>query len=144
MSTFLRKTARIFASDLDLGFMTWRNVLKDFRTELSRNACTWKLKNIFCYKQPEKTSCGRSADIGLKQSCRVSYWQKQLLLEIHSENKNHQPTIRDLSWELSFFLFRKNVLLIIMRLKWSKMNLKKVIRKTRAQSVYVGLLVLFC
>ena len=35
MSTFLRKTARIFASDLDLGFMTWRNVLKDFRTELS-------------------------------------------------------------------------------------------------------------
>lgn len=28
MSTFLRKTARIFASDLDLGFMTWQSVLK--------------------------------------------------------------------------------------------------------------------
>lgn len=35
MSTFLRKTASIFASDLDLGFLTWQNVLEDFRIELS-------------------------------------------------------------------------------------------------------------
>lgn len=61
MSTFLRKTAGIFASDLDLGFMTWQNVLKDFRIELSSPGMAGMLRTpeaeALCW-HPRQDGCG--------------------------------------------------------------------------------------
>lgn len=61
MSTFLRKTASIFASDLDLGFKTWQNVLKDFRIELNNSEMAGILRTPeverLCW-HPRQDGCG--------------------------------------------------------------------------------------
>lgn len=50
MSTLMRKTARIFASDPGLDFGTWQNVLlrKAFRIELSNPPMVRDAANTWC------------------------------------------------------------------------------------------------